>query len=69
VESATVGYSDLFVFMDEMGCDKKDRYQSNVYGLKGKTPVICLEVTIVAMTNKIMLVFYIVTGGVSADFL
>jgi len=29
------GYSDLFVFVDEMGCDRRDRYQKYAYCWKG----------------------------------
>jgi len=32
------GYPDLFVFVDEMGCDRRDRYHTFAYSIKGKTP-------------------------------
>jgi len=60
-------YSDLFVFVDEMGCDRMDRYwrctlrkeQCNLF--RGEHVF-----AIVAMTNKMVLDFNIVTGGISA---
>ena len=67
------GYSNLFVFVDEMGCDRRDRYQSFAYGIKEKTMkkqnLFRGEhiSAIVAMTNKGVLDFNIVTGGVSAE--
>ena len=68
------GYSNLFVFVDEMGCDRRDRYRSFAYGIKGKTPMKKQNLfrgehisAIVAMTNKGVLDFNIVTGGVSAE--
>jgi len=68
------GCSDLFVFIDEMGCDRRDRYRKYAYGLKGKAPTKQCNLfrgehvsAIVAMTNKAVLDFSIVTGGVSAE--
>ena len=68
------GCSDMFVFFDEMGCDKRDRYRRYVYGLKGKAPIEQCNLfrgkhvsAIVAMTNEMVLDFNIVTGGVSTE--
>ena len=67
------GYPDLFVFVDEMGCDRRDRYCTFAYGIKGKTPTKWRNLfrgehvsTIVAMNNKGVLDYNTVTGGVSA---
>ena len=65
------GYSNLFVFVDEMGCDRRDRY---AYGIKGKATVKKRKLfrgkhvsAIVAITNEGVLDFNIVTSGVSAE--
>ena len=67
-------YPELFVFVDEMGCDRRDRYRKFAYGMKGKTPIKQRNLfrgehvsAIVAMTNKGVLDFNTVTGGVSAE--
>ena len=68
------GCSDMFVFVDEMGCDKRDRYRRYAYGLKGKAPIKQCNLfrgehvsAIVTMTNEMVLDFNIVTGGMSAE--
>ena len=68
------GYSNMFVFVDEMGCDRRDRYRSFAYSIKGKTPMKKGNLfrgehvsAIVAMTNERVLDFNLVTGGVSAE--
>ena len=61
----------MFVFVDEMGCDRRDRY---AYDIKGKATVKKRKLfrgkhvsAILAITNEGVLDFNIVTGGVSAE--
>ena len=68
------GCSNLFVFVDEMGCDRRDRYRSFAYGIKGKIPMKKWNLfrgehvsAIVTITNEGVLNFNVVIGGVSAE--
>ena len=67
-------HPELFVFVDEMGSDKKDQKRKFAYSLRGSTPTAKRllfrgeHVTaIAAMTWNRVLDFWTVVGGVTAD--
>jgi len=64
----------MFVFVDEMGCDKRGRYRRYAYGLKGKGPIKQCNLfrgehisAIVAMTNEMVLDFNIPYSWLFSD--
>ena len=67
-------HPELFVFVDEMGSDRRDQKQKFAYSLRGSTPTAKRllfrgeHVTaIAAMTYNRVLDFWTIVGGVTAD--
>lgn len=72
--SVFVNHPELFVFVDEMGSDRRDQRRKFAYSLRGRTPTARRLLfrgehitAIAAMTHNRILDFCTVVGGVTAD--
>ena len=72
--SVFTDHPEFFVFVDEMGSDRRDQKRKFAYSLRGRTPSAKRLLfrgehitAIAAMTQKRLLDFWTVVGGVTAD--